>query len=44
MEKMSMGHMDDVIDISSVYFEIILSAVTIGGDIVDEDRVITRKF
>ena len=39
-----MSHMDDVIDMSMSTFEAMLSAVTIGGGIVDWGRVITETI
>ena len=41
-ERLSMSHMVDVIGMVA-YLENISSAVTIGGDIVIEDRVITEN-
>ena len=40
-ERSSMSHMDDVIDWEMSTFEAMLSAVTIGGSMVDGDHVIT---
>ena len=41
-ERLSMSHMNDVIDITMSTFEAMSSAVTIGGGIVNWDRVITK--
>ena len=41
-ERLSTSHIDVVIDIAMSTFEAMLSAVTIGGSIMDEDRVITK--
>ena len=43
-ERLSMSHIDVVIDISMSTFEAMLSAVTIGDSISDEDRVITKTM
>ena len=43
-ERSSMSHMDDVIDMSMSTFEAMPMAVTIGGGIVDWDRVITKTY
>ena len=42
IERSSMSRMNDVIDISMSTFAAMLSAVTIGGCVVNEDRVITK--
>ena len=44
IERSSMSHMNDVIDISMYTFEAMPLAVTIGGDVVNVGRVITRTF
>ena len=41
-ERLSTSHRVVVIDIAMSTFEVMLLAVTIGGSIVDEDRVITK--
>ena len=41
-ERLSTNHIDVVIDIAMSTFEVMLSAVTIGGSTMDEDRVITK--
>jgi hypothetical protein len=40
-ERFSMSHMDDVIDISMYAFATMPMVVTIGGGIVNGDRVVT---
>ena len=40
-ERLSMSHMDDVIDMEMSTFEITLMAVTIGGGVINRDCVIT---
>ena len=44
IERSSMSHMDDVIDMSMSTFATMPMAVTIGGGIVNEDHVITKIF
>jgi hypothetical protein len=39
-ERLSTSHIVVVIDISMSTFEILLSALTMGGSMVDEDRVV----
>ena len=43
-ERLSMNHRVVVIDMSMSTFEIMLSALTMRGSIVDEDRVITKTI
>ena len=43
-KRLSMSHMNDVIDISMSTFEAMPSAVTIGGGIVNWDHVITKTI
>ena len=40
--KVKQSHMDDVIDTEMSTFEITLMAVTIGGGVINRDRVITK--
>ena len=42
IERSSTSHMNDVIDIAMSTFEAISPVVTIGGGIVNWDRVITK--
>ena len=44
IERSSMSHMDDVIDMSMSTFATMPMAVTIEGGIVNEDHVITKIF
>ena len=44
IERSSMSHMNDVIDTALSTFEAISPAVTIGGGVVNWDRVITRTI
>jgi hypothetical protein len=44
IERSSMGHMDDAIDISSIYLWNYIAGHDDQGGIVDKDRVITRTF
>ena len=44
IERSSMSHMNDVIDIPMSTLEAISSAVTIGNGVVNWGRVITRTF
>ena len=44
IERLSTSRMNDVIDIEMSTFEAISLAVTIGGGVVNWDRVITRTI
>ena len=44
IERSSMSHMDDVIDMSMSTFATIPMAVTIGGGIVNKVHAITKIF
>ena len=44
IERSSMSHMDDVIDMSMSTFATMPMAVMIGGGMVNEDHVITKIF
>ena len=44
IERSSMSHMDDVIDMAMSTFATMPMAVMIGGGMVNEDHVITKIF
>ena len=44
IERSSMSHMNDVIDTALSTFEAISPAVTVGGGVVNWDRVITETI